>query len=90
MSTDALPLTAGALAAVVALILLLRRVATRLPGVFGGMVAAGGGDPLALEQVLPLGPRRRLMVVRVGRRRLVLLTGPAQDCVCGWLDGDAP
>jgi len=82
---------AGALLAlfgVIALILLARRAAlllpmARLPGLIGG---AGQAGPLRIEQALPLDPRRRLLLVRAGARRVLLLTGGPRDLVVGWLD----
>jgi flagellar protein FliO/FliZ len=77
-----------ALAGVVGLILLTRRAALlmpslRLPGLPGAADRAG---PLRLEQTIPLDARRRLLLVRCGGRRVLLLTGGPQDVVVGWLD----
>lgn len=44
-----------------------------------------GAAALRLEQVLPLDPRRRLLVVQCGSRRLLLLTGGPADLSLGWL-----
>jgi len=85
-----------ALLGVVGLILLTRRAAMLLPtlrlpglpnGMIGGMV--GGviaGGPLRLEQTIALDARRRLLLVRCGGRRVLLMTGGPQDAVVGWLD----
>jgi flagellar protein FliO/FliZ len=78
-----------ALVAVIALVLLARRVAMLLPANLLPRVAAGRDGALALEQVLPLDARRRLVLVRCGERRLLLLIGPAQDMALGWLDPPA-
>jgi flagellar protein FliO/FliZ len=86
-----------ALAAVVGLILLARHAVPLLPGL-ARMAARGGGrgpaprGGLALEQALALDARRRLLLVRCGTRRVVLLTGGPQDVVVGWMDpaGDGP
>jgi flagellar protein FliO/FliZ len=72
-----------ALLGVVALILLARRAALRLPGLTSGAARAG---PLQVEQTLALDARRRLLLVRCGARQLLLLTGGSQDIVVGWLD----
>ncbi len=68
----------GLAAALAALLARLRPLAAARPGT------------MALEQVLALDPRRRLCLVRCGARRVVLLTGGAQDLLVGWLDDDAP
>jgi flagellar biosynthetic protein FliP len=71
-----LPWSLAALALVLALMWGLRRLAVRLlPGHLPG--AARGA--LGIEQTLALDPRRRLVLVRWGKRRLLLLTGGAQD-----------
>jgi flagellar protein FliO/FliZ len=82
------PLLAGlALAGVIALMLLVRRALLLLPrGVLPLAVAPGRGGALALEQVLALDARRRLVLVRCGGRRVLLLTGGAQDLLLGWLE----
>lgn len=76
---------AGALAAVVAGLLLLARGA-RLAGL---APAARPGRRLRVEETLALDPRRRLLLVRCDGRELLLLTGGAQDQVVGWLAGEA-
>jgi flagellar protein FliO/FliZ len=77
-----------ALLGVIGLILLARRAALLLPtlrlGGLGGAVGAAG--PLGLEQAIALDARRRLLLVRAGARRVLLLTGGPQDVVVGWLD----
>jgi flagellar protein FliO/FliZ len=98
MSATTPVMTILALAVVIGLILLARQGARLLP--LAGTMALGRArgavprDGLALEQVLALDPRRRLLLVRCGPRRLLLLTGGQQDVVVGWLDplpfGDAP
>jgi flagellar protein FliO/FliZ len=76
----------AALAAVLALICLAGRLAR------GGGLAQrpAAGRLLAVEDVLALDGRRRLHLVRCDQRRLVLLTGGAQDIVVGWLDPENP
>jgi flagellar protein FliO/FliZ len=74
-----------ALGGVVALILLARLAALRF-GLAPALRGPPRGGPLALEQVLPLDPRRRLLLVRCGDKRVLLLTGGGRDCVIGWLD----
>lgn len=72
---------AGALAAVVALILLAARIA-RGAGLAPRM---GAGGRMKVEEVLALDARRRLLLVRCDGRGLLLLTGGAKDEVVGWL-----
>lgn len=50
---------------------------------------AGRAGPLAVEQVLALDARRRLVLVRCGARRVLLLTGGGSDVVVGWPDSAA-
>jgi flagellar protein FliO/FliZ len=40
--------------------------------------------------VLALDARRRLHLVKCGQRRVLLLTGGAQDIVVGWVDPENP
>ena len=86
--TPATPVTAlAALAGVVALLLLLRWIVAKLPrGLLPVPVQLTRGGDLALEQVLALDARRRLVLVRCGARRLLLLTGGPQDVPLGWLE----
>ncbi|MDA8249456.1 MAG: flagellar biosynthetic protein FliO [Rhodospirillales bacterium] len=84
--TAATPLVAlAALAGVVALLLLLRRLLALLPL----PLAPPRTGVLALEQVLALDARRRIVLVRCGTRRLLLLTGGPQDVSLGWLEPPA-
>ncbi|MEJ0016539.1 MAG: flagellar biosynthetic protein FliO [Acetobacteraceae bacterium] len=77
---------AVALGAVLVLIWLAGRIAR-----FGGMARRpAGGGTLAVQDVLALDARRRLHLVRCEGRRVLLLTGGAQDIVVGWLDGEPP
>jgi flagellar protein FliO/FliZ len=83
-----------ALAAVLALILLLRRVMLAFPRAFGALAPAAAAPDagrlrLGVEQTIALGPRRRLVLVRCGSRRVLLLTGGAQDVVVGWLQPES-
>jgi len=72
----------AALAAVMALIWLASRAAR-----FGGIARRpASGGVLAVQDVLMLDSRRQLHLVRCGERRVLLLTGGAQDVVVGWLD----
>ena len=70
-----------ALAVVLGLILLAQRLAR-----FTGLVPKGGGR-LQVEETLALDQRRRLHLVACDGRRVLLLTGGAQDQVIGWLSG---
>jgi flagellar protein FliO/FliZ len=90
-------LALGALALVLGMIWLSRHALVALPTILGrlGLSTKRLGPPqararaLALEQVLALDARRRLVLVRCGTRQVVLLTGGAQDMVVGWLDAPA-
>lgn len=77
----------AALVAVLALVWLAGRLAR-----FGGMAQrpSGGDRSLAVRDVLALDARRRLYLVTCDGRRVLLLTGGAQDTVVGWLDSEKP
>jgi flagellar protein FliO/FliZ len=76
----------AALVAVLALIWLAGRVAR-----FGGMARRpASGGVLAVQDVLALDARRRLHLIKCNDRRVLLLTGGAQDIVVGWLDHEEP
>jgi flagellar protein FliO/FliZ len=72
-----------ALLGVVALILLARRAALRLPMLTG---TSPGPGPLRLEQTMALDARRRLRLIACGDRKLLLLTGGGQDVLVSWPD----
>ena len=73
---------AAALVAVLVLIWVASRVAR-----FGGMARRpAGGGTLTVQDVLMLDARRHLHLIKCGERRVLLLTGGAQDLVVGWLD----
>jgi flagellar protein FliO/FliZ len=72
-------LAAALLAGIVALLLLLARGARRLG------LAPAEGRRLKVEEVLPLDPRRRLVIVRCDGREALLLIGGPQDVLVGWL-----
>jgi flagellar protein FliO/FliZ len=58
-----------------------------------GKPGGGGRRRLAVQETLPLDPKRRLVLVRCDGRDLLLLTGGAAgDVSLGWLAvrGDAP
>jgi flagellar protein FliO/FliZ len=77
---------AAALIAVLGLIWLAGRMAR-----FGGMARRpAGGGLLAVQDVLALDARRSLHLITCDRRRVLLLTGGAQDVVVGWLDPEKP
>lgn len=87
IGTTSILTAVAALIAVLALIWLAGRAAR-----FGGMArrpAAGGGS-LAVQDVLALDARRHLHLIRCDGRRVLLLTGGAQDVVVGWLDREEP
>ena len=76
-----------ALGAVVLLAFALRGHRAVTPG-----AAKPGGRPrrLAVQEVLALDPKRRLVVIRCDGRDLLLLTGGAADVPLGWLPAAAP
>jgi len=86
MPTDITPLLTGgaALVAVLALIWVAGRLA-RATGL-GAVRRTGraGSRALAVEEVLALDQRRRLLLVRCAEGRVLLLTG-GTDLVVGWL-----
>ena len=89
LSSTVLP-ALGALAAVLALILLAGR-AVRLTGLTRiGLQSRANVRPqrLLLQDTLALDRVRRLHVVRCGNRELVLLTGGTTDFLVGWLPSD--
>ena len=76
----------AALVAVLGLIWLVGRMAR-----FGGMARRpASGASLAVQDVLALDARRRLHLIRCDKRRVLLLTGGAEDIVVGWLESDGP
>lgn len=90
MTTTTPLVAAAALAAVVTLVLLLRVVLPRLPrGLLPVAITSARDGTLAVEQVLALDTRRRLVLVRCDGRRLLLLTGGPQDMALGWLEPGA-
>ncbi|HEX3860965.1 MAG TPA: flagellar biosynthetic protein FliO [Stellaceae bacterium] len=56
------------------------------PGALAGALSGGGGDCVVLRS-LALGPRERLLVVRVGTRHLVVGVGAASVSLLCELDG---
>jgi flagellar protein FliO/FliZ len=85
-SSGSLLTALAALAAVIALIWLAGRAAR-----FAGFARrpSESGRLLSVQDVIALDARRRLHVVRCADRHVVLLTGPAQDLVVGWIDPKA-
>ena len=77
---------AAALVAVLVLIWLASRAAR-----FGGMARRPAGvGTLSVQDVLMLDARRHLHLIKCGERRVLLLTGGAQDVVVGWTDAADP
>jgi flagellar protein FliO/FliZ len=78
-----------AVAALVAVVLLAFAALRALRAVAPGTVRPGGraGRRLAVREVLPLDPKRRLVLVRCDGRDLLLLTGGPGDLSLGWLPG---
>jgi flagellar protein FliO/FliZ len=78
-------LTAGAALAGVIALILGAQLAVRRYGPAARRATAQSGRLLAIEERLAIDPRRRLLLVRCGERRVLLLTGGAQDVTIGWL-----
>ena len=72
----------AALAAVLALIWIAQRAAR-----LGGFAPSrsGAGRLLSIEEAIAIDPRRKLHLVHCNGRRVLLMTGGAQDLVLGWL-----
>ncbi len=75
-----------ALAALCAVVLISFAVLRALCATMGAP-KPGGGRRLAVQEVLPLDPKRRLVLVRCDGRDLLLLTGGAGEVSLGWLPG---
>ena len=71
--------TLVALAAVLLPILMVARMLR------SGQAAPRPGRRLAVQEVIALDPRRRLVLVRCDGRDMLLLTGGGQDTMLGWL-----
>ncbi|MBV1797983.1 flagellar biosynthetic protein FliO [Siccirubricoccus sp. G192] len=70
-------------------VLLLAWLAAR--GLRASGLAAREGRRLAVQEVLAIDARRRLLLLRCDGREVLLLTGGSQDQMLGWLPGqDAP
>ena len=69
-----------ALAAVLGLILLSARLMRRF-GLAPGQPVAGAARRLSVQEVLPVDPRRRLMLLRCDGREILVLTGGPQDLI---------
>jgi flagellar protein FliO/FliZ len=75
-------LTALAALAVVLGLIVLGARAARVSGLAPRL---GAGRRIAVEEITALDARRRLHLVSCEGRRVLLLTGGAQDLVLGWL-----
>ncbi len=71
---------AGALSIVLALIIGLQLCVARFP-----RKSAAANGLLAVEEQLAIDQRRRIVVLRVGERRVLLLVGGGSDSNLGWL-----
>jgi flagellar protein FliO/FliZ len=71
---------AGAALGAVLVLLWLAARALRATG-----MAGRAGRRLAVQEVLPVDSRRRLLLVRCDGRELLLMTGGGADAVLGWL-----
>jgi flagellar protein FliO/FliZ len=70
-------------------VLLLAWLAAR--GLRASGLAAREGRRLAVQEVLAIDARRRLLLLRCDGREVLLLTGGSQDQMLGWLPArDAP
>jgi flagellar protein FliO/FliZ len=81
MTTHSVFVVTAVLAGVLALIV----VATRLfqSGMWRSQPRAG--RTLVLRESIALDPRRRIHLVQCGPRQVVLLTGGGHDVIIGWL-----
>ena len=79
-----------ALVALGAVVLLAFAALRALRAVAPGATKPGTRRRLSVREVLPLDPKRRLVLVRCDGRDLLLLTGGAGDVPLGWLPGAAP
>ena len=72
-------------------VVLLAVVALRALRAAAGAAKPGTRRRLAIQEVLPLDPKRRLVLIRCDNRDLLLLTGSAGEVSLGWLPapGDA-
>ncbi|GAA0605811.1 hypothetical protein GCM10009416_49010 [Craurococcus roseus] len=78
-----------ALVALGAVVLLAFAALRALRAVAPGAAKPGARRRLSVHEVLPLDPKRRLVLVRCDGRDLLLLTGGAGDVPLGWLPADA-
>ena len=74
-----------ALAALCAVVLLAFGVLRTLRATMGAGKPGAAGRRLAVQEVLALDPKRRLVLVRCDGRDLLLLTGGAGEVSLGWL-----
>jgi flagellar protein FliO/FliZ len=81
MTIQSVFLMIGALAGVLALIVL----ATRLFQSSLWRPQPRPGRALVLRESIALDPRRRVHLVQCGQRQVILLTGGGQDLVIGWM-----
>lgn len=80
----------GALAAVLGLAVLLARFARRT-GLARQHGAQGGAQRrMAVQSVLALDARRRLLMLRIDGRDCVVMTAPGGDTMLGWLPETQP
>lgn len=74
-----------ALLALGAVVLLAFAALRALRAVTTGAASPGGRRRLAVQEVLPLDPKRRLVLVRCDGRDLLLLTGGTAEVSLGWV-----
>ena len=74
-----------ALAALGAVVLLAAVALRALRAATGAAKPGAGRRRLIIQEVLPLDPKRRLVLVRCDDRDLLLVTGGATDVPLGWL-----
>jgi flagellar protein FliO/FliZ len=79
-------LSLKALLALGAVVLLAFAALRALRAVSLGAAKPGGGRRrLAIQEILPLDPKRRLVLIRCDGRELLLVTGGAGEASLGWL-----
>ena len=76
-------LTAGGMLAVVLGLIYVAQRGARWAGI--ATRSASSVRLLTLDETLAIDARRRLVLVRCGERRCLLLTGGTQDVLLGWL-----
>ncbi len=78
----------GLITAALALTGVLAALVLALRGLRAAGMAKPGARRLAVEEVVAIDGRRRVVLLRCDERHLLLLTGGATDTVLGWLPAE--